>query len=58
MAGYLSRAFVKDTGPDKEEFQVFALESEATSPLDTVKISRERLSQLQKVTALSNPPFW
>ena len=57
MAGYLSRAFVKDTGADEEEFQVFALESEAMSPLDTVKISRERLSQLQKVTALSNPPF-
>ena len=57
MAGYLSRAFLKDTDPDEEEFQVFALELEAMSPLETFKISRERLSELQKVTALSNPPF-
>ena len=35
--------------PDKE-FQVFALELEGIGPLNTVKISSERLAQLQKAT--------
>jgi len=33
-----------------DEFQVFALELEEINPLDTVKITSERLAQLQKVT--------
>ena len=44
MADHLSRAFLKDTGTENEEFQVFALELEAMNPFDTIKISRERLS--------------
>ena len=48
MADHLSRAFLKDTGTEDEEFQVFALELEAMNPFDTIKISSERLPQLQK----------
>ena len=48
VADHLSRAFLKDTGPGDEEFQVFALELEAMNPFDTIKISSERLPQLQK----------
>jgi len=44
VADHLSRAFLKDTGTENEEFQVFALELEAMNPFDTIKISRERLS--------------
>ena len=49
-ADHLSRAFLKDTGPEDEEFQVFALKLEAMNPFDTMKISSERLSKLQKAT--------
>ena len=48
VADHLSRAFLKDTGPEDEEFQVFALELEAMNPFDTIKIRSERLPQLQK----------
>ena len=50
LADHLSRAFLKDTSPEDEEFQVFALELEARNPFDTIKISIERLPQLQKAT--------
>ena len=50
VADHLSRAFLKDTGPEDEEFQVFALELEAMNLFDTIKISSERLPQLQKAT--------
>ena len=50
VADHLSRAFLKDTGPEDEEFQVFALELEAMNTFDTIKISSERLPQLQKAT--------
>ena len=50
LADQLSRAFLKDAGPEDEEFQVFALELEARNPFDTIKISIERLPQLQKAT--------
>ena len=47
IADHLSRASMSDSGaPDK----VFALELEGIGPLNTVKISSERLSQLQKDT--------
>ena len=49
-ADHPSRAFLKDTGPEDEEFQVFALELEAMNPFDTIKISSERPLQLQKAT--------
>ena len=47
----LSRAYFKtqDDQPN-DEFQVFALELEEINPLDTVKITSERLAQLQKAT--------
>ena len=48
VADHLSRAFLKDTDPEDEEFQVFAMELEAMNPFDTIKISSERLPQLQK----------
>lgn len=50
VADHLSRAFLKDTGPEDEEFQVFALELEAMNLFDTIEISCERLPQLQKAT--------
>ena len=50
VADHLSRAFLKDTGAEDEEFQVFALGLEAMNLFDTIKISRERLPQLQKAT--------
>ena len=50
IADHLSRAFLNDTGPEDEEFQVFALELEVMNPFDTIKISSERLPQLQKAT--------
>lgn len=43
VADHLSRAFLKDTPPNEEEFKVFALELEAMRPFDTIKISSERL---------------
>ena len=39
VADHLSRAFLEDTGPEDEEFQVFALELEALNPFDTIKRS-------------------
>ncbi|XP_028512649.1 uncharacterized protein K02A2.6 [Exaiptasia diaphana] len=50
VADNLSRASVPDTGTPETEFQVFALELKAIRPLTTIKISSERLSQLQKAT--------
>ena len=51
VADHLSRAYLRQTeDPPKDEFQVFALELEEINPLDTVKITSERLSQLQKAT--------
>ena len=50
IADHLSRASMSDSGTPDKEFQVFALELEGISPLNTVKISSERLAQLQKAT--------
>ena len=45
VADHLSRTSLKDTSPDKVEFQEFALELEAMNPFDTIKISSERMPQ-------------
>ena len=50
VADHLSRAYLRETSPDEEEFQVFALEVERMNPFDTLKISSEGLSKLQKAT--------
>ena len=51
VADHLSRAYLKDQGDQShDEFQVFAIELEEINPLDTVKITSERLAQLQKAT--------
>ena len=50
IADHLSRASIRETGPQDEEFQVFAVEVEGMGPLNSVKISSERLAQLQKAT--------
>ena len=50
IADHLSRASIGETGPQDEEFQVFAVEVEGMGPLNSVKISSERLAQLQKAT--------
>lgn len=50
IADHQSRASMSDSGTLHKEFQVFALEPEGIGPLNTVKISSERLAQLQKPT--------
>ena len=50
IADHLSRASMSDSGTPDKEFQVFALELEGIGPLSTIKISSERLAQLQKAT--------
>ena len=51
VADHLSRAYLSQTEDTlKDDFQVFTLELEEINPLDTVKITSERLSQLQKAT--------
>ena len=50
VADHLSRAFLKDTSQEDEDFQGFALELEAMNLFDTIKVSSERLPQLQKAT--------
>ena len=44
VADHLSRAYLRQTEhPPKDEFQVFALELEEVNPLDSLKITSERL---------------
>ena len=51
VADHLSRVYLRQTEDlPKDEFQVFVLELEEINPLDTVKITSERLYQLQKGT--------
>ena len=50
LADRLSRAYLADQGEPRDEFQVFALELEEINPLNNVKITSERLAQLQKAT--------
>ena len=46
-----SRAYLKNLDDQPhDEFQVFALEREEINPLEAVKITSERLKQLQKTT--------
>ena len=51
VADHLSRAYLKNLDDQPhDEFQVFALELEEINPLEAVKITSERLAQLQKAT--------
>ena len=50
VADHLSRAYLADQGERSDEFQVFALELEEINQLNNVKITSERLGQLQKAT--------
>ena len=50
LADQLSRAFLADQGDPEEDFQVFAVEVEQMSPHSMLKVSRERLAQIQKTT--------
>ena len=51
VSDHLSRAYLRQTEDSpKDEFQVFALELEEINPLEAVKITNERPSQLQKAT--------
>ena len=50
IADHLSRASVPNMDIQETEFQVFSLELEEINPMYTIKISSERLSQLQKAT--------
>ena len=50
LADHLSRAYLADQGEPRDEFQVFALKLEEINRRNNVKITSERLSQLQKAT--------
>ena len=51
VADHLSRAYLKNLDDQPhDEFQVFALELEEINPLEAVKITSERLAQLQIAT--------
>ena len=51
IADHLSRASLKATDNTQDNFQVFVLELESLTPLDSIKVAPERLTQLQKATA-------
>ena len=50
VADHLSRAFLKDTSPEDEQFQVFALEVEELNPFNVLKINNEKLPKLRNAT--------
>ena len=50
LADHLSRAFPADQGDPEDECQVFAFEVERMSPFSVLKVSGERLAQIQKAT--------
>ena len=51
LTDHLSRAYFRDQADQSHDvFQVFALELEEVNKFDTVKITSERLAQLQKAT--------
>ena len=51
VADHLSRAQLTETEDCNDEFQVFALELEEMTPFSSIKVSPERLTQLQMNTA-------
>ena len=51
IADHLSRASLKATDNTQDNFQVFVLELESLNPSDSIKVTPERLTQLQKATA-------
>ena len=51
IADHLFRASLKATEKTQDNFQVFVLELESLSPFDSIKVTPERLTQLQKATA-------
>ena len=51
IADHLSRASLKATDNTQDSFQVFGLELESLNPFDSIKVTPERLTQLQKATA-------
>ena len=50
-ADHLSRASLKVTNNTQDNFQVFVLELESLNPFDSIKVTPERLTQLQKASA-------
>ena len=50
LADHLSRAAQYETTVPKDSFQVFSVELERTNPMQALKISPERLEQLQRCT--------
>ena len=50
VADHLSRAFLKDTSPEDEQFQVFALEVEELNPFNVLKINNEKVPNLRNAT--------
>ena len=51
IADHLSIASLKATEKIQDNFQVFSLELESLSPFDSIKVTPDRLTQLQKATA-------
>ena len=50
LADHLSRAAEREMIKSEESFQVFSLELENTNPMHTLKVTPERLDQLQRCT--------
>ena len=50
LADHLSRAAQRETARPEDPFQVFAVELESMNPMQALKISPERLEQLQRCT--------
>ena len=50
LADHLSRAAQYETTVPKDSFQVFSVELEKTNPMQALKISPERLEQLERCT--------
>lgn len=50
VADHLSRVFLSTTEEFQEEAQIFTMELEATSPMDSIQISPDRLALLQNHT--------
>ena len=51
IADDLSRASLKASDNTQDSFQVFGLELKSLNPFDSIKVTPDRLTQLQKATA-------
>ena len=57
LADHLSRAAQHEVTKLEEPFQVFSLEIESLNPMQALKVTPERLEQLQRCTGQDKPQF-